>query len=97
MIILYTPEMRLFREEVILSYIEIFTGPGCTQCAAAKAVLGDRGLSYVEHNVAEASALAAFRERLPRAKAIPQIFVDGEHIGGLEDLRLALERGTLST
>ncbi len=34
--------------------------------------------------------LAEFRERLPRVKAIPQVFIDGEHIGGFEDLRLRL-------
>ena len=27
-----------------------------------------------------------FRMRLPRVRSLPQIFVDGEHVGGYEDL-----------
>ena len=35
--------------------------------------------------------LAKFQWRLPRVKAVPQIFVNGEHIGGYKDLRLMNE------
>jgi glutaredoxin len=58
--------------------ILIYTGPGCAECDQAKSLLRQPGV------------IDEFRERLPRAKALPQIFVEGEHIGGLEDLRLRL-------
>jgi len=61
--------------------IEIFTGPGCSYCDRAKAALGERGLAFVNRDVGEETVLAEFRQRLPRVKSIPQIFVDGEHIG----------------
>lgn len=70
--------------------IEIFTGPGCGHCEAAKALLLDRRLAFVERDISDPRVLSAFRDRLPRVKAIPQVFVDGEHIGGYEDLRLRL-------
>ncbi len=70
--------------------IEIFTGPGCSHCEAAKKLLRERGLAFVERDVSEAAVLAEFRERLPRQKSLPQIFVDGAHIGSYEDLRLKL-------
>ena len=73
--------------------IEIFTAPNCGYCDSAKVLLKERGLSFVERNIAEAATLAEFRERLPRVRSIPQLFVDGEHIGGYEDLRLRLDRG----
>jgi glutaredoxin len=41
--------------------IEVFTGPGCSYCEAAKALLRNR-----------------------------KVFADGEHVGGLDDLRLWL-------
>ncbi len=74
-----------------MEHIEIFTGYGCSYCDRAKAVLQERGLAFVERSVDDQTVLAEFRERLPRVKSIPQIFVDGEHIGGYEDLVLRLK------
>jgi glutaredoxin 3 len=70
--------------------IELFTGPGCAQCESAKRLLRERALSWREQDVSQPQALAAFRARLPRERALPQVFIDGEHAGGLEDLRLRL-------
>lgn len=75
-----------------MSDIEIFTGPGCAYCEAAKAMLKERKLLFRERDVNNSATLAEFRQRLPRVRAIPQIFADGEHIGGVEDLRLWLEQ-----
>lgn len=74
-----------------MEHIEIFTGYGCSYCDRAKAVLQECGLAFVERSVDDQTVLAEFRERLPRVKSIPQIFVDGEHIGGYEDLVLRLK------
>ena len=67
--------------------IEMFTGPSCSYCEAAKRLLAERELAYAEIDVATAEGLARFRECLPRVKAVPQILIDGAHIGGYEDLR----------
>ena len=54
------------------------------------------GLAFEEIDLAASpDNMDAFRTRLPRVKADPQIFVDGEQIGGLEDLRLHLADGRL--
>lgn len=70
--------------------IEIFTGPGCGFCEAAKALLRERKRAFRERDVSDPAVLAEFQARLPRVRAIPQIFADGEHVGGLEDLQLWL-------
>jgi glutaredoxin 3 len=76
--------------------IEIFTGPNCGYCEAAKGLMRENGLAFDEIDLAASpDNMEDFRIRLPRVKAIPQIFVDGEHIGGLEDLRLHLADGRL--
>jgi glutaredoxin 3 len=76
--------------------IEIFTGPNCGYCDAAKALLRENGMAFEEIDLAaNPDNIKAFQTRLPRVRAIPQIFVDGEHIGGLEDLRLHLADGRL--
>ena len=72
--------------------IEVFIGPGCSYCDRAKAALQVRGMDFVERDISDEHVLAEFRERLPRVKSIPQIFVDGEHIGGYEDLMLRLKK-----
>ncbi len=72
--------------------VEVFSGPNCGYCRRAKELLDGRGIPYTDLDITEAAHRAAFMRRLPRAKAIPQIFVDGEHIGGCEDLELLLDR-----
>jgi glutaredoxin 3 len=79
-----------------MAQIEIFTGPRCSYCARAKALLEAKGCAFTEFDIsADASHHAAFRERLPRAKSIPQIFIDGAHIGGFEDLEIWATDGRL--
>ena len=73
-----------------MSEIEMFTGPNCNYCKAAKDLLAENGLAFNERDISDPQVMQEFRERLPRQKSIPQIFVDGEHIGGYEDLRLRL-------
>jgi len=70
--------------------IELFTGPGCGYCEAAKTLLKDHELAFVERDISDPEVLSEFRDQLPRVKSIPQVFIDGEHIGGYEDLRLRL-------
>ncbi len=70
--------------------IEIFTGPGCGYCEQAKALLARHQLAFTERDVSDPAVQAEFRARLPRIRSIPQIFIDGEHIGGFEDLELRL-------
>ena len=71
--------------------IEMYTGPNCGYCRAAKDLLAHNNLKYTERDISDPQILQEFRERLPRQKSIPQIFFDGEHIGGYEDLRLKLD------
>ena len=66
--------------------IEVFSGPMCTYCDAAKKILTESELPFIELSIDQADHLEELKRRLPRGTAIPQIFVDGEHIGSTEDL-----------
>jgi glutaredoxin-like protein len=65
--------------------VAILTREGCGYCAKAKALLAERGYHYVEvpldHRVRSrvVGAIAA-------AQTVPQVFVNGTRIGGLEEL-----------
>ncbi len=75
--------------------VEIFTGPRCVYCEQAKALLRQQDIAYEELDIGEPEQFAQFIDRLPRMKSLPQIFVNGEHIGGLEDLQIISEDGRL--
>jgi glutaredoxin 3 len=77
------------------SYVEIFSGPLCSYCTRAKAVLERRGLRYREVDVSTAEGRGEMAARLPHARTIPQIFIGGEHIGGCEDLERLDASGAL--
>lgn len=69
-----------------MTKIEIFTGPGCGYCTAAKRLLAAHNLPFVERDISQPEVLQEMRERLPGARTIPQIFVGSLHIGGFDDL-----------
>ena len=72
--------------------IEIFTGPNCAYCEQAKALMEQHELEYIERDISDPEVMREFKARLPRHRALPQMFADGEHIGSLEDLRLKLKQ-----
>ena len=78
-----------------MARIEIFTAPNCGYCERAKALLLAKGLAFAELDISAEKQRQAFQERLPRVRAVPQIFIDGEHVGGYEDLQLLEESGRL--
>lgn len=72
--------------------IEIYTQDWCPFCVRAKQVLDKKGVAYKEIDAPGGSAARReARERSGGLTSVPQIFVDGQHIGGCDDL-LALDR-----
>jgi glutaredoxin-like protein len=65
--------------------VVVLTRPGCPHCARARDALRQRGMEFEElvlnHDI-RASALLA----LSGTSTVPQVFVDGERIGGADDL-----------
>src|SRR4051812_49805108 len=69
-----------------MAKIEIYTTPWCGYCARAKGLLEKKGASYQETDVMEdAAKRAEMRERSKRT-TVPQIFINGQHIGGSDEL-----------
>lgn len=74
-----------------MAKIEIYTTPWCGYCARAKGLLDRKGATYQEMDVMEdAAKRAEMRERSHRT-SVPQIFINGTHVGGSDELA-ALER-----
>ena len=72
----------------------IYTKPGCGYCHAAKALLDGKGADYIE--IVASSDPAKKQEMIQRSggrMTFPQIFIDGKHVGGSDDLHALDRRG----
>lgn len=75
-----------------MAQVEIYTTPYCGYCARAKRLLGEKGVAYHEVDVmAEPRRRAEMVDRAGGRHTVPQIFIDGTHVGGCDDL-YALEK-----
>ena len=72
--------------------IEIYTQPWCPYCARALNLLQQKGVAFEEIEAPQGSAKRADAARRSGGlTSVPQIFIDGTHIGGSDELR-ALDR-----
>jgi len=74
-----------------MPHVEIYTRAFCGYCARARALLHDKGVEFQEYDGTMGGPVRA--EMIQRANGrstFPQIFIDGVHIGGCDDL-MALE------
>jgi glutaredoxin 3 len=75
-----------------MAKIEIYTKMFCPYCVRAKQLLASKGADFEEFDITMGGPKRS--EMLARANGrstVPQIFIDGAHVGGSDDLA-ALER-----
>ena len=78
-----------------MAKIEIYTSPFCGYCARAKALLDSKGAAYDEMDVMmDDKKRAEMRERSKRT-TVPQIFINGQHVGGSDELAALESAGKL--
>jgi len=76
--------------------VEIYTWRYCPYCMRAKRHLSARGVSFVEYAIdGDSAAREAMRERADGRYTLPQIFIDGQGIGGCDELLSLDARGEL--
>jgi glutaredoxin 3 len=67
--------------------VEIYTKMFCPYCTRAKRLLTDKGVAFEEYDISMGGRRR--EEMLSRANGrhtVPQVFIDGRHIGGSDDL-----------
>lgn len=75
--------------------VEIYTKSYCPYCRRAKELLQRKGVEFTEYDVtADPGKEAEMRTRSGRS-SVPEIFADGELIGGCDDLYALEEKGEL--
>lgn len=75
-----------------MARVEIYATMFCPYCARAKSLLEKKGVDYVNIDVIEdTSKRDEMVARSGGRHTVPQIFINGEHIGGSDEL-YALDR-----
>jgi glutaredoxin 3 len=75
-----------------MAEVELYTTMYCPYCSRARALLQRKGVGYVDIDIAEEPARRDEMIRRAQGRStVPQIFINGEHIGGYDDLA-ALDR-----
>lgn len=76
--------------------IEIYTWSYCPYCVRAKALLDQKALAYTEYVIdGDEEAREAMSRRTGGRRSLPQIFIDGRHVGGCSELYALEHAGTL--
>jgi glutaredoxin 3 len=69
-----------------MSRIEIYTTNYCGYCVAAKRLLSSKGLAYEEIDVTHDPERRDWLVRETGQHTVPQIFIDGQSVGGYDQL-----------
>ena len=76
-----------------MARVEMYTKMFCPYCSRAKRLLEEKGVAFEETDIsAVQGSRATMLQRSGGRSTVPQIFIDGQHIGGSDDLA-ALDRG----
>ena len=79
-----------------MAEVVIYTKPGCPYCAMAEGLLTRKGVEYTE--IVASNDPEKKQEMIQRSNGrmtFPQIFIDGKHIGGSDDLHALDRKGEL--
>lgn len=75
-----------------MAKVEIYMRDFCGFCMRAKSLLEAKGVDFTEYNVGmEPELRPEMIQRANGGTTVPQIFINGDHIGGCDEL-MALER-----
>ena len=76
--------------------VVLYTKPGCPYCMAAMGLLTRKGVEFTEIVASNDPEKKAEMIQKSGGKAtFPQIFIDGKHIGGSDDMHALDRRGGL--
>jgi glutaredoxin 3 len=77
--------------------VVLFSTDSCTYCEHAKSLLTKRGVKFDEVDLGEHPELQAQLTEVTGLESFPQIVVNGEPLGGLNELRAAEKSGLLAS
>ena len=75
-----------------MAHVKIYSSDYCPYCSRAKALLAQRGVTDYEEIVVDGRPeVRAQMTQITGRTSVPQIFINGQHVGGCDDIH-ALDR-----
>lgn len=79
-----------------MAKVEMYTTMWCGYCARARGLLNRKGVAFEDIDVeADSSKRDEMIQRAHGRTTVPQIFIDGVHVGGSDDLAALDHAGKL--
>lgn len=70
-----------------MAQITVYSGPACPYCQRAKLLLKKKNAAFVDIDVSlDPAKREEMMQKAGGKRSIPQIFINGQHIGGCDDL-----------
>jgi glutaredoxin 3 len=78
--------------------VEIYTWMACGYCLRAKRLLADKDITFIEHAIdGDEEARRQMAQRAEGRTTVPQIFINGQGIGGFLELQQLEHEGHLES
>ena len=87
--------VRCGNEETPVAHIEMYSSMLCPFCFRAKSLLQRKNVEFEVHDVDGNFTLREEMMQRSGRHTVPQIFIDGQHIGGCDDLYALEQQGRL--
>ena len=79
-----------------MSTVELYTSPFCGYCVAAKRLLLNKGVTFLEIDLSvEPNRRPEMLLRAYGNHKVPQIFINNQHVGGCDELHTLDQSGEL--
>ena len=79
-----------------MSIVELYTSPFCGYCVAAKRILLNKGITFLEIDLSvEPNRRSEMLLRTHGNHKVPQIFINNQHVGGCDELYALDQSGEL--
>jgi glutaredoxin 3 len=80
----------------VMNRVTVYTTEPCGYCRTAKALLDRRGIAYEEINLSKDAEGRAELVSLTGMMTFPQVIIDGQPLGGFQELAAADRAGRLA-
>lgn len=78
-----------------MAIVEFYYSIGCPYCVMAKQLLDSKGVEYTTINVSTDPSLWDEMVQRSRRNTVPQIFINGQSVGGYDDIAILDRKGEL--
>jgi len=79
-----------------MAIVEMYIKPGCPYCHAAVRLLDGKKVSYTTIDIlAQPQKRPEMIKRANGGSTVPQVFINGTHVGGFDDMNALNQRGKL--